>query len=183
MSILYLLPSISLTLNRHYPFLAPTCMRAKRHQEYLISTLHQVIRISCNPICVSCPAQELREGLINSRCLKFLCYDVSYKNGPTPLPPQTKLTVKCQTLSHNVTCFISYIFFQKTCQGNRVEYVPRPSKDEDDPKNKKRGTSGVRGRSASRSARSAKSSRSSKSAKSSKSKKSGKKSGKKKKKK
>ena len=52
MSILYFLPLISLTLNWHYPFLAPTCMRARRHQNYLISTLHQVIRILCNPICV-----------------------------------------------------------------------------------------------------------------------------------
>ena len=33
-------------------YLAPTCMRARRHQESLISTLHQVIRILCNQNCV-----------------------------------------------------------------------------------------------------------------------------------
>ena len=48
----YIFCLISLTLNWHYPFLAPTCMRARRHQEYLISSLHQVIRILCNLICV-----------------------------------------------------------------------------------------------------------------------------------
>ena len=33
-------------------YLAPNCMRARRHQESLISSLHQVIWILCNPICV-----------------------------------------------------------------------------------------------------------------------------------
>ncbi|XP_053372480.1 uncharacterized protein LOC128546246 [Mercenaria mercenaria] len=66
---------------------------------------------------------------------------------------------------------------QKKCQGNRVEYVPRP-KDEVDPKAAKtRGSSSSRTRSAKSSAKSSRS----KSAKSSRAK-SGKKSGKKKKK-
>lgn len=68
--------------------------------------------------------------------------------------------------------------FQKKCQGNRVEYVPRP-KDEVDPKSAKgRASSSSRARSAKSSAKSNRS----KSAKSSRAK-SGKKSGKKKKKK
>ncbi|KAK3589488.1 hypothetical protein CHS0354_030611 [Potamilus streckersoni] len=60
---------------------------------------------------------------------------------------------------------------QTRCQGQRVEYVPRQNKEEEDGKVKKRGTSALSSRS--RSAKSVKSN------KSGKSKKSGKKSGKK----
>lgn len=74
--------------------------------------------------------------------------------------------------------FLFQFPFQKKCQGNRIEYVPRP-KDEADPKSAKgRASSSSRARSAKSSAKSNRS----KSAKSSRAK-SGKKSGKKKKKK
>ena len=33
-------------------YLAPTCMGARRHQESLVSSLHLVIRILSNPMCV-----------------------------------------------------------------------------------------------------------------------------------
>ena len=71
MPILYLLPLISLTLNWQYPFLTPTCMSARRHQKYLISILHQVIRILCNPSCVFNPDLDL--WFMRQSCVFDVC--------------------------------------------------------------------------------------------------------------